>query len=149
MKYLAKNTNTNVIELVFDLPVNASPPLELIKVPNEQFRENMLNSIFTDINNYKPTPAWGKDENWWVSNGTDWIDTRDDDQIWNVVRSKRNTELMNSDWTQVNDSPLTSQESDLWKTYRTQLRNIPQNNSCPHDAEKALDDIIQNKPIQV
>lgn len=40
------------------------------------------------------------------------------------VRSIRNELLATSDWTQGNDSPLTSYQQGLWATYRAELRDI-------------------------
>lgn len=47
---------------------------------------------------------------------------------WKNVRTKRNRLLLDSDWTQLNDSPV---DKILWSTYRDQLRNIPQTFSHP------------------
>jgi hypothetical protein len=41
------------------------------------------------------------------------------------LRSLRNTELFNCDWTQANDSPLTDAKKAEWATYREALRNFP------------------------
>ena len=43
---------------------------------------------------------------------------------WGNVRARRNIELMESDWTQVLDSPFTEEEKELWKLYRQSLRDI-------------------------
>lgn len=45
---------------------------------------------------------------------------------WDVVRRKRNKLLAISDWTQMSDSPLSSEVKLAWATYRTDLRNVPQ-----------------------
>ena len=142
MKYLARNTDINVITLVFEMPVQTTPPLELVEVPNDQYQLNMLNSIFIDVDNYKPYPS--VTEGWWESNGTDWVDSRADAEVWDYVRTKRNKELAESDWTQLEDTPLTSLKKGLWTTYRAELRDIPNNNiDNPRAAEKSLEDVIQ------
>ena len=47
---------------------------------------------------------------------------------WNdQTRNARNALLANSDWTQANDSPLSSSKKDEWKTYRQSLRDLPVN----------------------
>ena len=143
MKYLARNTDTNVIDMMYEMPINASPPLEIVKVSDEDWQLDMLNSIFIDVNNYKPTPA-GRREYWWESNGTDWVDTRDNAKVWKNLRTKRDGELAQCDWTQLGDVTLTSLKKGLWTTYRTQLRDVPQNNSDPRAAEKALEDAIRD-----
>ena len=144
MKYLAKDTTTNTIGLVFELPVQMTEPLEQIEVADEDWREDMLMSIFIDINNYKPLPRTF--EGRWESDGTNWFDARDDSDIWFDIRKNRNNELFDSDWTQLNDSPLTSVKKELWITYRAILRDIPNNNSDPKVAEQILNNTKQNKP---
>lgn len=152
VKYLIRNTETNTIDLVFDLPVNVSPPLEQIMIPAVQFRSKMAESIFIDVNNYKPFPGFDGNtipngEDWWVSDGTNWVDNRPDNKVWERVRKIRNEELGISDWTQLNDADLTGQQKGLWTAWRQQLRNVPNNNSNPRAAEAALKtEINNNKP---
>jgi hypothetical protein len=40
------------------------------------------------------------------------------------IRSERNTFLLLSDWTQLNDAPLNDTEKTAWATYRQELRDI-------------------------
>ena len=40
------------------------------------------------------------------------------------VRMERNRLLSVTDWTQVNDSPLTQEKRDEWKIYRQSLRDM-------------------------
>jgi len=47
---------------------------------------------------------------------------------WERLRSIRNTKLMNSDWTQVADSPV---DQAAWATYRQALRDLPANTTDP------------------
>ena len=42
------------------------------------------------------------------------------------IRLMRNKLLMESDWTQLSDSPLSQEERDLWSIYRQELRDIPE-----------------------
>ena len=42
------------------------------------------------------------------------------------LRSTRDSKLFETDWTQVNDAPLTEEQKTLWQIYRQQLRDIPQ-----------------------
>ena len=44
--------------------------------------------------------------------------------IWIEVRLKRNALLLESDWTQVNDSPLPDSKKTEWATYRQELRDL-------------------------
>lgn len=44
---------------------------------------------------------------------------------WNEIKKERNSLLLKSDWTQLPDVNLPNNEE--WKTYRQQLRDIPNN----------------------
>ena len=45
---------------------------------------------------------------------------------WTKVTLMRNFLLMDSDWTQLGDAPLSAEEKAKWVTYRQKLRDIPQ-----------------------
>ena len=49
----------------------------------------------------------------------------------NIVRNQRNTLLMESDWTQAADSPLSDDDKAAWATYRTSLRNLSDHANWP------------------
>lgn len=49
------------------------------------------------------------------------------------VRQQRNTLLSETDWTQLNDAPLTDKEKEKYRTYRQALRDIPQQESFPEN----------------
>ena len=40
------------------------------------------------------------------------------------LRARRNKDLQNSDWTQLPDNTLTSEQRNAWMQFRTELRNI-------------------------
>jgi hypothetical protein len=44
------------------------------------------------------------------------------DQKWEQIRMWRNAQLIGSDWTQVEDSPV---DKAAWATYRQALRDLP------------------------
>lgn len=46
---------------------------------------------------------------------------------WGAIRSERNYRLNKSDWTQLLDTNLTTEQRDKWVIYRKQLRDLPQN----------------------
>lgn len=62
-----------------------------------------------------------------------------DEELISWIRNQRNDLLLESDWTQLLDSPLSQEKSNEWKIYRQQLRDFPQtfdiinweNNSWP------------------
>lgn len=47
-------------------------------------------------------------------------------------RDKRNQLLADSDWTQMNDSPLTDEAKTSWATYRTALRDLTAHTNWPN-----------------
>ena len=49
------------------------------------------------------------------------------------LRTKRNTKLVDSDWTQYNDSPLTDEVKAEWAVHRETLRDLPANTDDPAD----------------
>ena len=151
MKYLIRDMNTNVIVLVYEMIVQVAPPLEIVEVSDTQYRGNMLGSIFTDVNLYKPVPSLNQSEfdEWWESDGTNWADVRPDQQIWDDVRKNRINELLYSDWTQLDDSPLTPPEKAEWNQYRQKLRDVPNNNpGNPRGADDEFRNVRdQDKPV--
>lgn len=51
-----------------------------------------------------------------------------------ILRSQRNALLVQSDWTQLPDAPLSADKKEAWKTYRHALRNIPEQAGFPEKA---------------
>jgi hypothetical protein len=49
------------------------------------------------------------------------------------LRTKRNAKLVESDWTQYNDSPLTDEAKAEWAVHREELRDLPENTDDPVD----------------
>lgn len=47
------------------------------------------------------------------------------DALLRDIRMERDRLLLESDWTQYNDSPLTSEQKESWATYRQELRGFP------------------------
>jgi hypothetical protein len=54
------------------------------------------------------------------------------EQKWRAIREKRNRLLLESDWTQLPDSPLSEEKRLEWKTYRQELRDIT-NYTSPYE----------------
>jgi hypothetical protein len=48
--------------------------------------------------------------------------------FWSTIRLQRNELLKESDWTQVNDCPLSDSKKQEWATYRQSLRDLPSTN---------------------
>ena len=49
----------------------------------------------------------------------------------NALRGKRDELLAKSDWTQTSDSPLSDEQKAEWRTYRQQLRDLPEKYDHP------------------
>lgn len=45
---------------------------------------------------------------------------------WKRIRKERDIILKNTDWTQLNNAPLTAEQVAAWATYRQDLRDLPQ-----------------------
>jgi len=52
-----------------------------------------------------------------------------------IHRAERDSLLVESDWTQMPDSPLSDSDKTLWQTYRTSLRNLPNHANWPDLAD--------------
>ena len=55
-----------------------------------------------------------------------------DAKVAETNRKTRNDLLVGSDWTQMNDSPLTNEQKTAWATYRQELRGISDLDSWPN-----------------
>ena len=60
------------------------------------------------------------------------------------VRSERDMRLLQSDWTQLPDSPLSQTKKNAWSKYRQQLRDMMA--SYTDSEENTLDKVIFPKP---
>ena len=60
------------------------------------------------------------------------------DNILDILRLKRDALLTESDWTQVNDSPLSDTKKAEWATYRQELRDLP----LSHQSTTNFDDVV-------
>lgn len=54
-------------------------------------------------------------------------------QEWQSVRAQRDRLLSESDWTRMDDAPLTVEQRDTWADYRQALRDVPQEFASPDD----------------
>ena len=60
-----------------------------------------------------------------------------DDLNLSQVRHQRDQLLKQSDWTQMSDSPLASEQKAAWAAYRKELRDLPSN--IPENVENWFD----------
>lgn len=54
-----------------------------------------------------------------------------DERIFGAIRQWRNAQLSASDWTQLPDVALSSDEVEAWKQYRQELRDMLKQNDDP------------------
>lgn len=62
--------------------------------------------------------------------------------LFKEIREYRDIGLINSDWTQMNDSPLSDSKKAEWATYRQTLRDLPANNT----SATSIDDVTFPTP---
>lgn len=71
----------------------------------------------------------------WSNQTFDWVDTRSPDELEQIAINAaiilRNSLLLDSDWTQLSDVPLTNKSE--WATYRQSLRDITDQPGFPHN----------------
>tara|TARA_R100001510_G_C7638106_1_gene195925 strand:- start:277 stop:747 length:471 start_codon:yes stop_codon:yes gene_type:complete len=65
--------------------------------------------------------------------------TLTDSDFEKMFRHNRNLMLMESDWTQGNDSPLSDAKKEEWKVYRQALRDMPTNKTTTYQG--LIDDL--------
>lgn len=70
-------------------------------------------------------------------NTKEWVDTRTPEQKYNeaakVAITKRDALLYASDWTQIPNNPLTTEQQTSWAIYRQALRDITNQPGYPFD----------------
>tara|TARA_B110000093_G_scaffold87414_1_gene94647 strand:+ start:839 stop:1288 length:450 start_codon:yes stop_codon:yes gene_type:complete len=71
----------------------------------------------------------------WEGHDTGWVTPVE--PLGSVIRDKRGILLINSDWTQVPDTPLADAKKAEWAEYRQALRDLPQD----YLSATSLDDI--------
>jgi len=49
------------------------------------------------------------------------------------MKVRRNNILITTDWTQLSDNPLTTEQRQAWATYRQALRDLPANTTDPRN----------------
>ena len=59
-----------------------------------------------------------------------------DDRVAEEHRATRNKLLADTDWTQMNDSPLTNEAKTAWATYRQELRGLTDLDAWPNLADE-------------
>jgi hypothetical protein len=60
-----------------------------------------------------------------------WVQNKPIEATETEIKSERKKLLTDSDWTQIPNNPLTSEQQAAWATYRQQLRDVPQQSGYP------------------
>ena len=94
---------------------------------------------------YEPKPTNNPQDNWVVKNGK-WVNERNDDGYWMLLRYERDKALTESDWTQLSDASVSTYKRGKWKKWRQELRDLPTNYPDPDEAKAKLDELITSKP---
>jgi len=68
-----------------------------------------------------------------------------DEELSQQLRSKRDSLLSASDWTQLPDSPLSQEQKTKWTQYRQYLRDIPQQEEFPNIEIKSFEEFQQEE----
>lgn len=102
-------------------------PVTVADAPSYTERTESLtrNSTPTLVNNVW-TLGWTK------ANKSAAETTKYDENVASENRITRNNLLADSDWTQMNDSPLTNEQKTAWATYRQELRDVTDLDAWPN-----------------
>lgn len=90
----------------------------------------MLSDSCVEITDVDPKPALGQG---WVYSDGGFVPPAPLPATWDDVRAERNELLVNSDWTQNADAPLSDEDRSRWAVYRQSLRDVPQSSDSPDD----------------
>lgn len=82
-----------------------------------------------DFNFQIETQEWNTDLKDWVIKSLFFPD----EVFWDRLRGERNYRLAKTDWTQLEDSQLSSVKKTEWAFYRQELRDIPKNTEDPNN----------------
>jgi hypothetical protein len=100
---------------------------------NEQYIEGSFDDSIFYIENGIPIQMPDKPNNYYVFDYTtkQWV--IDQDLAISEILPKRNSLLLQSDWTQIPNNPFTSEQQAAWATYRQELRDIPEQSGYPYN----------------
>lgn len=97
-----------------------------IDISNEPFDiSTAISSKMHTLNGFVDKPVKPSDYYNWDSTTASWV--FDGERLSKDIRNKRTIYLGTSDWTQVPDAPLTTEQVEAYRSYRQQLRDLPSN----------------------
>lgn len=118
------NLDENALEFAnVSTVVEVQPPniTELQRVDYDGVQ--LINGQWKDVWSIHPKYDDVTEQETWEA---EWLESR-----WDIVRSERDVLLLQSDWTQLADCPLSTEQKALWVTYRQDLRDVPQTQTDP------------------
>ena len=65
------------------------------------------------------------------------------DRLLANLRELRDRELRNSDWTQLDDAPLSDLHKSRWAVYREKLRNLPEDLNSPPASMEEVNEVMR------
>ena len=111
-----------------------SPSTDTQYIDGQTYGEATARIIPLDTNTREALNLWYWFEGGWLvreprpDNLSRWENyswVTDVTELWDEIRDARGVLLINCDWTQLNDAPLTTAEVTAWCVYRQALRDIP------------------------
>ena len=129
-----------------EVAYTVSPAVDDMYVDGQTYNDCIAKHIDHTANDAVVISTWYWDGEWKTREAKsddwhDWVENEwrfNSNVFWDFVRGQRNELIINSDWTQVSDSPLTVEQKAEYAAYRQTLRDIPATYS---DAD-SLDAII-------
>jgi hypothetical protein len=106
----------------------------VVDITNDHENENLYATSKYYDNGWKDKPTKPGNYYKWTKSGWEF----DSGRFWSKVRSQRDSLLVQSDWTQLSDAPLTDAQKAEWQTYRQALRDVPINNSAATSLEEVV-----------
>jgi len=102
-------------------------PVRIVPAPSQDHTKNITEGLPENVNGWQQT--------WVVTDATaDEIAQRTQAQA-DAVRQQRMEFLQESDWTQLDDSPLSNVQKAAWATYRQALRDVTQQAGFPWEVQ--------------
>jgi len=98
------------------------------KFETEELANELINANPDGVMDKIETPEDHETVNYiWVKNNICVAETQEEinEEKWIEIRQKRTKLLLDSDWTDLPNCPLSNEKKTEWQSYRTALRNFP------------------------
>lgn len=105
-------------------------PINVIVIPDGPDGDSFLSESCVEITGMYPKPGLGVG---WTYVDGQFVPPPVPPLTWDDIRIERDNLLAASDWTRMDDAPLTTEQRDAWAAYRQALRDIPQTFTDPNE----------------